>query len=547
MADYTKFKDLLSGHLHQNERTGAWLAREIGVSNATTSRWLSDITKRPGKAVTIVKIVAALELNIQQCNELLTAAKYQDRFDSLQSDTSAPDVEAALDKIASRNLGSSIEARPQGLAVGSEANSSQNIKKLFGAWYQELEKIGGLDGIDFSIESIFTGLGEKTERLVLEARVTSLDAATNPAHSYFARGEQYYKDGKYELALAYYSEAIGIDSEFVDPVAGRGIVYYNQNDYESALNDFNNILEHNPESELAYYWIGLTYWGMGKKNLAYTNLNKVIGLNPQLVSPYIDRGRLHVFDDNSNAAISDFSRVIEINPHEYYGYKLRGLLYLALGDYEAALRDLKQSIRIAPEIDTYHALGRVCYDLKQHQEAIFYLTQAIDHDEYPRYRNLFLQRAEVHSELENYKKALSDIKTYFGLSEAELLQIMPTGNPREAFHKLLRRSAQEIIPERKAVILVNGRNIHHQEIFCYLQLPFKHYETVKQNLALEMEFDLRDYGEVLAVGIGIPDDDLVEKMRSEHDMIPIEPQSTKQMSTNSALVHSLEQKLYGWG
>ena len=76
MADYTEFGGLLGGHLYGKERPSAWLATKLGVSEATVSRWLNNITNRPGTAETVIRIAGYLDLNQEQCEALLKAAGY---------------------------------------------------------------------------------------------------------------------------------------------------------------------------------------------------------------------------------------------------------------------------------------------------------------------------------------------------------------------------------------------------------------------------------------------------------------------------------------
>ena len=61
----------------------------------------------------------------------------------------------------------------------------------------------------------------------------------------------YCHQGKYDLALADYTRAIELNSEFALAYGNRGFVYYDTGDYQGALVDFNKAIE--LDSSLAVY------------------------------------------------------------------------------------------------------------------------------------------------------------------------------------------------------------------------------------------------------------------------------------------------------
>lgn len=80
----------------------------------------------------------------------------------------------------------------------------------------------------------------------------------------------------------------------------------------------------------------------------------------------------------------------------------------------------------------------------------------------------------------------------------------------------------EELREKEVVILVNGRNVHNDIIYCYLKIPLKYYPVIREKLENGDEFNLRDFGEVVAAGTGDPSDEIKEEMAREYDMITVE-------------------------
>ena len=57
------------------------------------------------------------------------------------------------------------------------------------------------------------------------------------AEGYYGRGVTYYASGEYEQAIADFTQAIGMDPDFVEAYYDRAIAHRNLGDYEQAIAD----------------------------------------------------------------------------------------------------------------------------------------------------------------------------------------------------------------------------------------------------------------------------------------------------------------------
>lgn len=99
------------------------------------------------------------------------------------------------------------------------------------------------------------------------------------ANAYNARGDAYYGQGKYELAIADYNKAIELKYDPLSQVYNnRGITYYQQGNYQQAIADYNKAIQIDPNYAEAYYYRGLSRSYLREKQAAIQDLKKAADL-----------------------------------------------------------------------------------------------------------------------------------------------------------------------------------------------------------------------------------------------------------------------------
>ncbi|TRT74222.1 MAG: tetratricopeptide repeat protein, partial [Microcystis flos-aquae Ma_QC_C_20070823_S18] len=80
-----------------------------------------------------------------------------------------------------------------------------------------------------------------------------------------------------------------------------------------ALSDYNQAININPRFAEAYYNRGnLYYYQQGKPDLALSDYNQAIEINPQLALAYFGRGLLYYSRQETEKAIGDFRQAAEL-------------------------------------------------------------------------------------------------------------------------------------------------------------------------------------------------------------------------------------------
>src|SRR5271157_1461459 len=225
---------------------------------------------------------------------------------------------------------------------------------------------------------------------------------------------------QYDSAIAEYTNAISLDSSYVDALTNRGVLRDIRNDFEGAIKDYTLAIKINPLWADAYAKRDATYKNLGKFKDAIADYTKAIKLDstsyiydPTLhfANAYFGRGIVYYKMGDLDKAIMDFdstlflsgnhslaalnkaialgdarrydsaivwyTKAIEwLSPMEYDGaqehaYFGRGLLYSQTGRIDSALKDFNEAIRQRPD-DHYARLhrGNVLRSQGKYDEAI---------------------------------------------------------------------------------------------------------------------------------------------------------------------------------
>ncbi len=183
----------------------------------------------------------------------------------------------------------------------------------------------------------------------------------------------------YEKAIAYYSEALKLNSNLFDVYNKRGIVYNDKGKYDLAIKDYNTAIELKPGIARSYSNRGVTYTEKGNFEFAFADFNTAIELDPNDAMAYSNRGGIHFLKGNFEFAFADFNTAIELDPGNAETYSNRGNAYLFKGDLEFALTDFDEVIKLRPEsVDAYFTRGIIRLCLQEWEKAKKDLTFARD-------------------------------------------------------------------------------------------------------------------------------------------------------------------------
>ena len=191
-------------------------------------------------------------------------------------------------------------------------------------------------------------------------------------------------EGKADLAIADYTEAIRLDPTDATYYANRAGVYTTKGDYEAAMTDCMEAIRLNPREDNAYNTRGWAHWMRQEVDAAIADYTEAIRLNPSHKKAYGNRGfaLLGKLDydkaiadfykhrsarsrtitmaictvdyvlrtkEQYDKAIADLDAVIRLRPDWPLPYEMRGAFWVANGNPERGLADFRAMLRLNPK------------------------------------------------------------------------------------------------------------------------------------------------------------------------------------------------------
>jgi tetratricopeptide (TPR) repeat protein len=226
------------------------------------------------------------------------------------------------------------------------------------------------------------------------------------AHDYFEFGVDLEGKTQPQAALAYYSKAIELNSQYVNAYSARCRVLSNLERYEEALEDCNRAIKLDRNFARAYSNRCLVYAALEQPEQAMMDCSFARELDP--ASEYIlhNQGLLFAQQGDDEKAIADYTRALELNPQYKIAYYNRGRTYFDLGEYELALIDFQQAAGIdANAFWPQYYIVWTQFELGNHDEAFGGVDLLIE--QFPNNKNAYSLKTSMYDQFAKIKLVLA--------------------------------------------------------------------------------------------------------------------------------------------
>jgi len=225
---------------------------------------------------------------------------------------------------------------------------------------------------------------------------------------YIIKGKEYYAEGDFEKAAAYYQKALNINSENLNILIGLSNAYFALNQHKKALAPLKRILEITPDDSNARQALGMAHMFLGQYQEAIGHLEKALETYPNKDRVYYNIGIAWANLGKYKQAITYFQKALEINKDHLDAYHELGMIYYHSGNYELAIANYKKAIEVNPEyFKAYYNIAHTYSTLRKYKEAVDYYQKALELN--PDSVNTRSGLGAAYYHLKQYKEA----KTYF--------------------------------------------------------------------------------------------------------------------------------------
>jgi len=153
------------------------------------------------------------------------------------------------------------------------------------------------------------------------------------AQECFQKGINYFREKKYDLAIAEFEKALKIDPNLAEGYYGLGYAYCSKNQCEASLAYFQKAIELSPNYVDAYNGMAYAYNILGKYDDTIKYYLKTLQLKADNLDALNGLGYAYASIGKYQDAVDYFKKAIKINPEYAPTYSGLGVLYYSLGQF----------------------------------------------------------------------------------------------------------------------------------------------------------------------------------------------------------------------
>ena len=157
------------------------------------------------------------------------------------------------------------------------------------------------------------------------------------AGEFYKNGEKYLLDGKYDLAVYAFEQAIKLNPNIAQIQRKYADTLQILGRNRDAINAYQKAVSLNPADSDSFYMMGITYAKMNRTNDTVKSFKKAIELNPDATMPHYELGLTLKKASRQAEAVNHFKKAIESSKGFIEAHYEMALCYAALGKTSLAM------------------------------------------------------------------------------------------------------------------------------------------------------------------------------------------------------------------
>jgi tetratricopeptide (TPR) repeat protein len=173
------------------------------------------------------------------------------------------------------------------------------------------------------------------------------------SRAYSARASLFKKEGNYNKAIEYYSEAIRMNKIDHESYNNRANIYMDQNKFDLALEDYKKAIAIKPGYHTAFDNIGAMFARKNQLDSALIYLDKALQIKPDYKPAYANRGLVLMNLQRYQEAIKDWEKFLQYEPNDADVINSLGSCYRFIGKLNESLVQINRAIELSQQPPFY--------------------------------------------------------------------------------------------------------------------------------------------------------------------------------------------------
>jgi len=169
------------------------------------------------------------------------------------------------------------------------------------------------------------------------SQIVGRGSKRNRAAAYYIRGNAHLDKGKYDKAIADFTQAIRLKPDFAFAYNNRGIAHSDQGDHAKAIADLTEAIRLKPDFAAAYNERGIALADKGDYDRAISDYTEAIRLEPDDAAAYSNRAWAFFRKNSPQKGLADIRKALRLNSNDKYALDTAGHILLALGRIDGAI------------------------------------------------------------------------------------------------------------------------------------------------------------------------------------------------------------------
>ncbi|MGQ9598456.1 MAG: tetratricopeptide repeat protein [Anaerolineae bacterium] len=189
-------------------------------------------------------------------------------------------------------------------------------------------------------------------------------------------------DGQFDQALQHARRAVELDPIHSEVVAGLARTYAKVGDLNQALAFARGAVELDPGNAEAHAVLASIYFLNSQAERAVKEAEQALSLDPDCAEARQIRGWLYWnVEGDLQRAIAELEAAVQLQPGVWLWHHELGELLIESSEYRRAATSLETALALRPKVQTYIALGKAYYGLREYDRAETYLALALADEE----------------------------------------------------------------------------------------------------------------------------------------------------------------------